>query len=691
MKKVLSIVLSLAMILTSITVYNTTVKAEADVTESAEQESIDVDSIEDWIQIGTTTDGCKAYISKAATETMGNDGFRGFYEAGKSNNWGLSESSYMRNIPVFGFVTTGNNASNVIIDGIRYVNDSNNTKAYVGGDCVYINQNILKVPDGEKEHTFIITAEGAGTKTFALKVEALTDPTDPSSVDTSDWTECTARGANSKLVSGTYYMDKDSYTNKVNPAIWGTVGVATDNAYHNDATNCKIKGVAFTFAVTDAIGDSAAVWIGGKRYKNASEMVHLRANSVEISVAAFNEGINYIAIEGANKTVTYAIKYVPAEPEVAPDQTLDEVTDYVNVTDRNGTNNISVYGTRYSVSESFRNEKINYIDLFGLFAHHVEALYHPSACTINGAAYISSYPSVAGKIQSIWIDGVKYESGTADCFIDGDQVHLSENLFKLPEGTDEKVFAVTIRSKDTDLTYALKVTKVDTCKLTFDGEELLAAKDDKYALPKADTYGAKYGYLSNDGKMYTADTILNTVSEDINFTSVKNLNVSITNGMSIRLKEDENGLRFMAKVSSDNDSLIDSDAVEEGILIAPEDYYTDNLDDITLDKNNVVNVVNEKSSDGKWYNNLEGTYCASVINMIDSNIIRPFVARAYTTVKYYNGETATYYSNVVGKKSIQEIAALIRKTPRYLGETDNGYTDIEKGIIDNFANYGTNK
>ena len=70
LKKVLSVVLSLAMIFTSVTVYNTTAKA-ADETESATQETIDVDAINDWTQIGTTKDGDKAYISKAALAKMG--------------------------------------------------------------------------------------------------------------------------------------------------------------------------------------------------------------------------------------------------------------------------------------------------------------------------------------------------------------------------------------------------------------------------------------------------------------------------------------------------------------------------------------------------------------------------------------------------------------------------------------------
>ena len=77
LKKVLSVVLSLAMIFTSVTVYNTTAKA-ADETESATQETIDVDAINDWTQIGTTKDGDKAYISRQLLQNSEMRGLEAF-------------------------------------------------------------------------------------------------------------------------------------------------------------------------------------------------------------------------------------------------------------------------------------------------------------------------------------------------------------------------------------------------------------------------------------------------------------------------------------------------------------------------------------------------------------------------------------------------------------------------------------
>ena len=71
--------------------------------------------------------------------------------------------------------------------------------------------------------------------------------------------------------------------------------------------------------------------------------------------------------------------------------------------------------------------------------------------------------------------------------------------------------------------------------------------------------------------------------------------------------------------------------------------------------------------------------------MIDSNIPRPFVARAYATIKYEGCSDATViYTDVIGKKSIQDIAKLIQEGSKY---KENGYNADEMQIIDDFAKY----
>lgn len=66
----------------------------------------------------------------------------------------------------------------------------------------------------------------------------------------------------------------------------------------------ELLHLQFPGAVGQPVG---AVWINGKRYLNASEMLHVRGDSVEIALSAFKEGINYFAIEGAAQTVTFQL------------------------------------------------------------------------------------------------------------------------------------------------------------------------------------------------------------------------------------------------------------------------------------------------------------------------------------------------------------------------------------------------
>ena len=45
-----------------------------------------------------------------------------------------------------------------------------------------------------------------------------------------------------------------------------------------------------------------------------------------------------------------------------------------------------------------------------------------------------------------------------------------------------------------------------------------------------------------------------------------------------------------------------------------------------------------------WYQDITGTYCASLINIVKVNYTRIFVARAYAKIEYENGEIKSIYS-----------------------------------------------
>lgn len=131
--------------------------------------TIDIDNITDWVQLnGVSKNGATAWVSESILSTFGNEGMRGFYDAGTSANWNISENFKL--IDVFAFVTSGANTSSIIIDDTQYLSDDKNI--WFNSDCVYINQSLLDV-DLNEEKIYIITAVNTtvgDNGTFALKV-----------------------------------------------------------------------------------------------------------------------------------------------------------------------------------------------------------------------------------------------------------------------------------------------------------------------------------------------------------------------------------------------------------------------------------------------------------------------------------------------------------------------------------------
>lgn len=263
--------------------------------------------------------------------------------------------------------------------------------------------------------------------------------------------------------------------------------------------------------------------------------------------------------------------------------------------------------------------------------------------------------------------------------------YINQTLIDAKPG-ETKLFRVTLTSGDS---FLIRVVgeESEQYTATVDGEEL-AVTNNTVTLPTT----ADYGYYCK-GKMYKKGSVV-TLEENMAFTSVNKLDLTITNGVSIRLVIGETGLRYKATITSDNNEAINSDAIQEGILITTQANYNGSNSNIEIGSDNVLNVANVSETNNKWYaekndtanNEYGGTFCGSIIKMIDSNIPRPFVARAYVTIKYEGDSDATVikYTDVIGKKSIQDIAKLIQKGSKY---KENGYNADEMQIIDDFAKY----
>ena len=182
---------------------------------------------------------------------------------------------------------------------------------------------------------------------------------------------------------------------------------------------------------------------------------------------------------------------------------------------------------------------------------------------------------------------------------------------------------------------------------------------------------AAYGYYC-DGKMYKPETTVGATN-GMAFTSVDELSVAMANGAGIRYQGTA-GIRFQATVSSDNMEAVNSDAIKEGTLITANDIYE--AHDSKLDLTSGYTLINIENSG--WYKT-EGTYCGSICNIIESNYIRNFTARAYVTVNYEDGTSITVYSSMGPVRTISGVAAAV-KNAGYVGIADEYHSVIDSFI-----------
>lgn len=133
---------------------------------------------DDWIALnGISNNGSKVYAS--TIEGMGREELRGFHNGGNPN-YNRADAEYFKNMDIFGFLTTGTNASTLIIDNKEYINPTykKNKEVLVGNDCIYINQELINAGVGETEY-HKIWAKGSNTVPFAIKVVGPSKAIDP--------------------------------------------------------------------------------------------------------------------------------------------------------------------------------------------------------------------------------------------------------------------------------------------------------------------------------------------------------------------------------------------------------------------------------------------------------------------------------------------------------------------------------
>lgn len=272
--------------------------------------------------------------------------------------------------------------------------------------------------------------------------------------------------------------------------------------------------------------------------------------------------------------------------------------------------------------------------------------------------------------------------------------------FKVGTAANEYLFGLMLRYVDNTKSDAAEITVSNvslkgytnkpTKNVTIDGNvKETVAPGDTYTLPNE----AKYGYYDTVNKViYKAGSEI-TVNDDVNLVSITDVSVKMYNGAAIRInakEETPGGIRFKASVdvtcgvAKYKDEI--TNKVQAGTLITTKDIL-DAKKDVEYKVENVNNIgkVLDVKNTG-WLDESTHSYNASLIRIVKANYDRYFVAKAYVKVPYKNAASEYVYSadgdsyaNSV-KRSISDVAKAI-SNGGYDGITDKKIISLIDSFI----------
>lgn len=535
-----------------------------------------------------------------------------------------------------------------------------NVKEYVMSDLVENVEHNITIKAFDEAGNEITITNNTKTVVYSTTSKA---PTEHTKADFSNslWTTLSTKAG---TVDNTYSINSD---NTLSTGVWyGIYAPHSKAAYHVERTACILSHDAASFTFQQRNVTSA--WINGNEYANPSNALNCQGDCTEISTEYLNAGINVITLVLSDGTyITFGIKV--AEP-LGVDATAEATQDTIDpstVTEWKKMN-----GTTANGSKVYKDSSVTTSTNGGLDGCY-EAGKMPNWNLTEIIKAKDVFGVVRGGTDTVIIDGVEYINAkdvrSTKVYIGNDCIYLDSTLLDAPAG--ETQYHMITLTGGTALTFILKVVgpeKKNEYTVTVDNEATTVEEGENNY-----TFGsAEYGYFDVNNKViYKSGTTI-TVTKNMEFTSINTLSIEATKGVGIRFA-DPSGLRFKATITTDNKTALNSDAITEGFLITTNDIYTEN------GFNGKVLTVENKPEDGKkWFKDEEGTYCGSVVNIVDYT--RKFVAKAYVTINYVNADAVTLESDVVGYKSISGVANYI---------IDNGFIDKydekAQALINKFA------
>lgn len=218
--------------------------------------------------------------------------------------------------------------------------------------------------------------------------------------------------------------------------------------------------------------------------------------------------------------------------------------------------------------------------------------------------------------------------------------------------------------------------KAVTYTVSIDGTEETYEEGDSISVP-ADGQG----YYDVTKKVAYAPGSVLTVNENMTLKSIE-LNVAMESGAGIKLTT-PTGLRFKTNVTGTTDILSQSDIIKTGTIITASDI----LDGGTVDDNFVKsNKLKLNIENNGWYGNTVGTFCASIVELQEANYARDFVGVGYVTIKYNNNAEKTIYAPSGTVRAVATVAQNIKNSEaiyqngmtyyNYLKSLNKGYDTI---------------
>lgn len=303
--------------------------------------------------------------------------------------------------------------------------------------------------------------------------------------------------------------------------------------------------------------------------------------------------------------------------------------------------------------------------------------------------------------NSIW-DFVDSNSGYEVSIAAGNKVKITY-VFEATQSTNDGNFDIHLGSAADATTMVFESKKLTTYNEVpagvQTGVEVISAPT-KYTVTedgvaKEVTEGSSYTFGNNaqgyydatNGVAYAPEEVI-TVDRNITVTSI-NLNVAMESGAGIKLTT-PTGLRFKTNVTGTTDILSQSNIIKTGTIITASDILDGGTVDDDFVKSNKLKLNIENENNG-WYGNTVGTFCASIVELQEANYARDFVGVGYVTIKYNNNKEKTIYAPSGTVRAVATVAQNIKNSEaiyqdgmtyyNYLKSLGKGYDTI----IDTYA------